>query len=239
MNFILENWGLEDHKIFINYLFTLQDKKYKEFHSKIIPGLNNVIGIRMPILRTIAKDIVKGNWKSYLTICKDQYYEELMIQALIIGIVKVDYQSFLKIFDTFVNKIDNWGICDSFCAGLKRSKLFHNDFYNYLSPYISSTNPWYIRTCLVIMLFHYIDEEHIHDILNRCDNIECDDYYVKMATAWLISICYIKYPEPTHHYLSINNKLDKWTFNKAIQKIRESRRISANTKAVLNTLKRT
>ena len=70
-----------------------------------------------------------------------------------------------------------------------------------------------------------------------CDKYTTNDYYVQMAVAWLISICYIKYPVSTTKYIE-NNKLDNFTHNKAIQKIKDSYRVSPEDKKFLNKFKR-
>lgn len=238
MDFITENWNNASYSGFLQHLFNNQDIEYKKFHSSIVPGIGQLIGIRMPILRGIAKDIAKGDWRGFLLCCRDLYYEEVMIQGLVIGLVKVEYPEFLKLVTDFTDKINNWGICDSFCSGLKSAGKYQDDFFPHLKFFLNSKNPWHIRTGLVIMIFHYMDEGHIGQILSRCDSIRCEHYYVKMANAWLISICYINFPSITLEYLAAGNKLDKWTHNKAIQKIRESRRVSPGTKAFLKTLKR-
>ena len=42
-------------------LFELQDEKYRDFHSKLIPDMEkeNIIGIRTPVLRKYAKQFAK------------------------------------------------------------------------------------------------------------------------------------------------------------------------------------
>ena len=42
-------------------LFALQDLKYKEFHAKLMPTINpeSIIGVRVPVIRTLAKDLFK------------------------------------------------------------------------------------------------------------------------------------------------------------------------------------
>lgn len=88
----------------------------------------------------------------------------------------------------------------------------------------------------MLLLDFYIDEEYLQDIFNICDSIKLDEYYVKTAISWLISICYIKYPKNTLKYLN-NNKLDKFMHNKAIQKRIDSTRVSKKEKNNLKMLK--
>ena len=38
-------------------LFELSDEKYKKLHSGLCPNTDNIIGVRLPKLREIAKEI--------------------------------------------------------------------------------------------------------------------------------------------------------------------------------------
>lgn len=91
--------------------------------------------------------------------------------------------------------------------------------------------------CFVLLLDYYIEQEYLEKIFNLCNNYNTNDYYVKMAVAWLISICYIKYPDATLDYIK-NNKLDDFTHNKVISKIKDSQRVSKEKKKYLDTLRR-
>jgi 3-methyladenine DNA glycosylase AlkD len=77
----------------------------------------------------------------------------------------------------------------------------------------------------------------VEEALKILQAIKHEDYYVKMGVAWAISIFYIKQPQLTLPLLQENN-LDDFTHNKAIQKIRESFRVSKEDQEMLNGLKR-
>lgn len=58
-------------------LQTLADSKYQEFHSSLLPGANNILGVRIPQLRTMAKEIIKKeDWRT-LSNNRYVYYEEI------------------------------------------------------------------------------------------------------------------------------------------------------------------
>ena len=84
---------------------------------------------------------------------------------------------------------------------------------------------------------YFITEEWIETVLRIYDGISHEGYYVKMAVAWAVSMCYVKFPERTRLFLE-DNHLDTFTQNKAIQKIRESYRVSREEKEDLKKLKR-
>ncbi len=218
-------------------LLSLKEESYQKFSSSLIPGVDNLIGVRIPVIRKIANRLVKESGLEYLSNANDIYFEETMLKGLMIGNLKLDIDTVLEQVELFIPKINNWSICDSFCSGLKIVRNHKIKVWDFLEKYYTSDSVYDIRFAVVLMLFHFIEEDYIDKIINVCDSITNDDYYVKMAVAWCLSICYIKFPKETHNYL-LHNNLDDVTFNKTIQKIRESFRVDKITKEELNKLKR-
>lgn len=220
-----------------NKIFELSDEKYKEFHNKLSPTSSNIIGVRMPLLRKLAKEIAKEDWREYLKTAENEYYEEIMLQGIVIGCVKVDVEERLQLIRGFIPKIDGWGICDSFCSGLKFIKSNKERVWDFLQLYLKSEQEFYVRFGVVILLDFYIDETYIIRVIHALDKIKHSGYYVKMAVAWSVSVCYIKFPEITMAYLK-NNSLDDFTYNKSLQKITESFRVNNETKLAIKRMKR-
>ena len=218
-------------------IFELADKDYKEFHSKLCPGIKNIVGVRVPILRNYAKELAKGDFRKYLGNTRNDYYEEIMLQGIVIGIAKMDVEERLKYIEKFIPKIDNWAICDTFCAGLKFTNQNKEIVWQFLQKYINSKEEFELRFAIVMLLDFYITDEYITDVIKILDNIKHEGYYVKMAIAWAISIAYIKYPNVTMQYLQKCN-LDNFTYNKALQKIIESYRVSKDDKEIIRAMKR-
>lgn len=229
-----DNWNKDDYKEFISYLFDISDSKYKEFHGSL--GVDNVIGIRIPIMREIAKEIYKGNYSEFLSLIEANYYEEITIYGFIVGNIK-ELDTSVYYLDKYKNMINNWASCDTFCASYKIVKKNKDYFFNYINENISSNNLWIRRLCFVLLLDYYVEEDYIDDIFMLCDKYNTKDYYVQMAVAWIISICFIKYKDKTINYIK-NNKLDDFTHNKSIQKIKESLRVSKEDKILVDKLKR-
>lgn len=237
MNLIQEHWTNDKYNEFINYLYSIQDIKYKEFHSNLVPNINEFIGIKIPILKKIAKEIAKGNYNEFISLNKHKLYEEKMIHGFIISNLKLSFENTIEYINDYIPYIDNWAICDSFCASLHIIKKYKIEFYKYINKKIKDNNTWTKRFCFVILLNYYLEEEYLDNIFKLCNKYNNDEYYVKMAISWLISIAYIKHKDITIKYLK-NNKLDNFTHNKAIQKIIESTRIDKLEKEKLKLLKR-
>ncbi|MDO4486550.1 MAG: DNA alkylation repair protein [Bacillota bacterium] len=224
-----------------SHIFSLQDEKYREFHSSLVPGENTIIGVRVPVMRQYARELIR-TWGDDIDGLIDEigtdYYEEIMLRGMIIGLSgKKEPEWYYKHIDRFVPEIRNWAICDVFCTGLKFTKKHLNDVYEYLQRYLSSCDEYAVRFGVVMLLDYYINEEYLDKVFMHADSIRHEGYYVKMAVAWLISICFVKFYDKTKIYMEVCN-LDDFTYNKALQKARESLRITPEQKEELNSMKR-
>lgn len=235
MNLKKDNWNKKDYKEFINYLNSLKDKKYKNFHSKLILS-DNLIGIKTPILRNIAKEISVGNYESFIKLNNHKFYEEKIIHGLIIGYIKKDFKTIINSFNSFIKYIDNWAICDICVSNMKIFSKNLETGKNEIEKYLKDSNFWINRVGIVLLLDFYINDDYIDYLIEKIKTIKSNEYYVNMALAWLISICYIKYKDKTI-VLFKEKYLDKWVHNKAIQKIIESKRINIEEKNELKKLK--
>lgn len=216
-------------------IFELADEKYKEFQGRLCPNTNNIVGVRVPVLRSYAKELAKQDWRTYLKSAQDEYYEEVMLQGMVIGLAKMPMEEKLQQIGKFVPKIDNWAICDVCCAGFKVKEK--EKLWDFILQYQASQKEFELRFMIVMILEHFVEEKYIQKILTTISSIKKEEYYVQMAVAWLLSVLYIKFPKETLAYLKRSN-LDNFTFNKAIQKMIESYRVSEEEKEMLRKLKR-
>ncbi|MNI54097.1 DNA alkylation repair enzyme [compost metagenome] len=221
----------------------MADQKYQKFATALIPNIDKdtVLGVRLSELRKIAKALLKDNWRAYLQenlrCLENEYFEEIMIQGMLIGYLKTDIEEILQYIVDYVPKINNWSVCDSFCIGLKFTNKNKDRVWSFLQKYLASTQEYELRFGVVMLLNFFVDEERIGEVLKHLDYIKHEGYYVKMAVAWALSICFIKLPEQTM-VLLLDNSLDDFTYNKALQKITESYRIDQDTKIRIRGMKR-
>ncbi|MEM1484639.1 DNA alkylation repair protein [Oscillospiraceae bacterium PP1C4] len=216
---------------------TLADPDYRQFQQKLVPGVENLLGVRIPVLRELAKELARGDWRSYLAAAREDTYEEAMLQGLVLGHVKSSLDELLPYLAAFIPKIDNWAVCDSCCAGLKITAKHREQMLAFLTPYLESEREFEVRFGAVLLMDHYVDETYIDRMLDLFDAVRHEGYYVKMAVAWALSVCYVKLPERTMAYLK-DNTLDDFTYNKALQKIIESNRVERDTKDIIRNMKR-
>ncbi len=160
-----------------------------------------------------------------------------MVARFVICELKDDIDVVLEHVEAFIQRIDNWSVCDSFCTHLKITRQHQARMWEFITSYVSSNRAYDVRFAVVMMLTYYVEPDYLDSLFNYSNEIKHDDYYVKMAIAWAISICFIKYPAETMAYLN-HNELDDFTFNKSLQKIRESTRVDMNTKVRIAQLKR-
>ena len=213
------------------------DEAYKQFHTSLVPGLTEMIGVRIPVLREIAKQAAKDDYHGFADDFNPEIYEERMIRGMMIGYANLSIEEQKTELRTFVPFINNWAVCDSCCTTYKFMKKNQEEWFSFLTPYLHSTQEYEIRFAVVCLLDFFIQENFIDRIFSCFSDIHHEGYYVKMEVAWAVSVCYVKFPKKTEAFLC-QNTLDNFTHNKAIQKIRESYRVSRDAKERLKQWKR-
>ena len=226
-----------DYKSLVEYIKTLADEPYLKMQKRLVPGEENIYGVRVPKLRMLAKQISKSNWHDYLNDAQDNSLEENMLHGLVIGYAKMNLDEQLSCLKKFIPKINNWAVCDTCCSNLKFTLKNKEPVFEFLKPYIKSKNEFDVRFAAVMLMDFYITDEYIDKVIKIYDGIKNEGYYAKMAVAWGLSVCFVKYSDITMKYLN-NNNLNDWTYNKALQKITESFRVDDDTKKIIRKMKR-
>ena len=221
-------------------LMEMADEAYLKFQQKLLNDKRRIIGIRIPLLRQYAKKLKDENSLEYwLKRIPENYYDEVLLKGVLIGLYpQMTLQEVKQYIAYYVPKITNWSLCDTFCSGLKITKKYLEDIWRVITPYLKSSKEFEVRFALVMILNYYIQEERLEEIFRIIASVKLEDYYAKMANAWLISYCFIKYYSKTLAFYQTNNTIDEWTYNKGIQKAIESYRLTEQQKKVLRNLKK-
>lgn len=217
-------------------LFELQDLDYKAFGAKLMPTVNpdTVIGVRTPALRKLAKELSKRpDIKDFLNVLPHEYYEENNLHGFIIETIK-DYSNVISEIDKFLPYVDNWATCDLMSP--KVLKKHPEELLGKIKIWINSEATYTIRFGIGMLMRFYLDENFKTEYLTLVSKIESEEYYVNMMIAWFFATALAKQYDATLPFIK-EQKLSKWTHNKAIQKAVESNRISKETKEYLKTLK--
>ena len=236
----MEEYRLEGLTI-KEHLLQLAERGNKKFTESLNPGVEHVLGIRVPDLRKLAARIAKDGWEAYLDTADTYYMEERMLQGMVLGCIRpdADIEVYLHRVTCFVWNINSWSVCDTFkFGGGKRFIEANKDrLWEYLKTWMHAEGEYEIRFGVVMAMQYFIDEEHIEELFSLYNAIRHEGYYVRMGVAWALSVCFVRFPERTLAYLK-QNTLDNFTYNKALQKIIESYRVDAGTKDVIRAMKR-
>ncbi len=220
----------------IDDLKGLSEKEYKSFHSKLIPNVNNdrVLGVSIPKLRAYSKKIYSSKEaQEFLNSLPHYYYEENNLHAFLIEQIK-DFDLCLKETERFLPYIDNWATCDSF-----RPKIFlkHKDqILKKALDWIKSDHIYTKRYGILVLMIYFLDDDFDVTYLETVSKIRSDEYYIKMMIAWYFATALTIQYNAALPFIE-NQTMDSWTHNKAIQKARESLRITSEQKEYLKTLK--
>ena len=218
------------------------EETFRVFSAGLMGKEVKMLGVRLPFLRKLSKKIAKTDGFLYLDetelSVKDSYMEEIMLYGMVIGLMQTDINVLFPYIDAYVDLIDNWSTCDSFCAGLKQTNLQKEEMWEYLQKYLTSGKEYSVRFAVVMCINYYITPEYVDTLLKIFDEIQQEAYYVKMAVAWALSICFVKFWDKTVAYMEWEeNHLDDFTYKKALQKGRESYCLTAEQKQYLKELK--
>lgn len=203
-NFKKEHWSVNEFSELNAYLKSIMDPDYLTFSKKLVNTENTIIGVRLPILQKIAKEIAKGNYREFLLGITYTTHEECLVHGLVIGNLTLADNTVDDIFtyiEAYLPKIDNWSSCDTFCSKLKITKSIRKTMFEYIKKQLYSEKAFSIRFGIVMLLDYYVQDDYVDKALFLLDTTKFNHYYVKMAIAWAYSIFFISYEEKVMLYL--------------------------------------
>lgn len=219
-------------------LKTLADGAYAAFTHKLVPTtLYPVLGVRIPVLKSIAKkDKLNDKKVNAFLNEKHFYYEEFLLHGLFLGYLTGEYKAALRALNEFLPFIDNWAICDSTAANLKNLAKYPDMLLTEIKGFLNSKHVYTVRFALVLLLDYFVKAEYFNETVKAVLSLPSGEYYIDMAASWLLSVWLVKEYDLTSPLIE-KKILPKFIQNKTIQKAVESFRISDDKKAYLKTLK--
>ena len=198
-----------------------------------------MLGIKIPEIRKFSKKILKENGfeKSYNNI-KEEYFEEIIVKGFLIAYSEKSLEEKLEYIKQYISKMDSWAMTDAFVPALNIKENELQIFWEFIMLYINSNKEFEVRFSIICMLDYYLIDSYIDNVINILDNVAHEGYYVKMAIAWTLAEIGVKYNDKLMNYLKGKNNLDKFTYNKTIQKMIESSRIDSKQKEELKIMRR-
>lgn len=215
----------------------LTDTTYLKTNKTTIPTNWPMLGVRIPEIKKLVQKIPKEEIPNYLE-TKPENHEEILARGFLIA--RLPYEEMLEYFDSQIALFDNWCTVDTFCAALRKSvKKNETDFLEHkVKPLLKSQKEFKTRTGLVCLLDLFMSEEYLSTIFESIESLkDRDEYYVKMAAAWLLAECYIKFRSKTEVFMH-KTELNDWTYKKTISKICDSYRVSIEDKDKLRKMRR-
>lgn len=225
-----ERWSAADYKEFFKYLQESGEDKYRKFSSALTPNTPQMLGVRVPILRKIAKEILKGDWRGFLALEKGNFHEEAIVEGLVMAGAKTDYAEMLENMKKFSAGIYNWAICDTVkFAGVNK---YRAGFLKDVTWFLESENPWAVRMGILHLMAYYLDSEYISDVLEKVRAVKSDFYYVQMMQAWFLATAFVKCREETLAAF-YDGGFSAEVMKMAARKIRDSYRVTENDKELV------
>ena len=217
-------------------LFEMRDEKFRDFTSKLIPGVDKelIIGVRVPEIRRLAKALSAEKKKKFISELPHKYHEENLLHGAILQLIKNDIGEFISETEKFLPYIDNWAVCD-----MSQSKLlgkYPDMVFGKACEWAKSEKTYTVRFAIDVLLQFFLDENFKSEVFSLAESIVSEEYYINMALAWFWSFELIKRYDEALPIIE-SKRLPAFVHNKAIQKARESYRISDERKEYLKTLK--
>lgn len=233
--------SVEEAEAFLQQCFVEPDITMHLRLAKI--GLNKIkrtkFGISIPELRKFARKIANTDYREFLTENNFETHELKLLHAFVIGYIKDDINALLGYFEKFVPHVDTWDICDSLCQNFKIAKKYPEAVWDFIMRYKNSHKEFESRIVSVILLSHYLNDTYTDKVIAVLDGLNTDSYYSQMGVAWAFATIMGKYPEKCLQYLKSENcHLDSKTYNKTLQKIRESFLVSNEIKQLTKFMKK-
>lgn len=216
-------------------LFCLADETYRDFNAKQIPNVDKsrIIGVRTPVLKALAKELMKSEeYKIFLNSLPHRYFEENQLHAFIIGKIS-DFDTAVFELERFLKHVDNWATCDGLV--LKAVAKEPERVLHLIDRWIKSDEVYTVRFAIGLLMRYFLDNRFNTKYSDTVAEIKSDEYYVKMMSAWYFATALAKQYNEILPYFK-DERLSKWVHNKAIQKARESFRVSDAHKCELRTM---
>ncbi len=224
-----------DYSYIIDFLNENSSEDLVEFNGKLTPNSNKFLGVKIPLLRQIAKTIDLDKRIDFILNFREEYEEDLLLKAIVIGSLNCDIKTILSIFDDFKFKVRDWMVCDILCNSFKIAKKQDEIVFDYLKSLSSYDDEFIQRIVAVMMLSHFITDKYIDECFKVLIKLNSNKYYTDMAVGWFIATAYSKFSDKTYEFLT-TKPVSKNQFRLALKKINESYRVDKINKEKVASL---
>lgn len=206
------------------------EEEYRIFEGNLLPGVDHFLGVRLPLLRRLAKELSKHDFHGYFYDTENEvYFEELMLKGMIIGYADLTFKERQNALTNFIPKINNWSVCDSSITTYKFMKKDQKKWMDFLENLLLSNDEFTLRFAVVCMKNYFLTDEWIDRVLQYVVHVRTKAYYAQMSLAWLLCEAYSAYPSKVDEIFN-NEVLDEEIQKLTYKKIRESAKFSSDIK---------
>jgi 3-methyladenine DNA glycosylase AlkD len=227
----------------VTHLRALADAgdEFRKFTERITPTGYEFLGVRIPVLRKLAKEIANGDGvDEYLERGLDgeiTIFEEVMLYGLVLAARarKMPLEEVFRRLERLIPLFDNWAHVDVVISDFKIFRKHQDEVMRRFLPFKTSGGEFTKRTFVILLKDYFLDAGHIDATLAHFTEVPQGQYYTDMAIAWALAEALVKHYDRTEPLLH-GGVFSQFVHNKAIQKARESFRITPDKKKHLNTL---
>ena len=209
------------------------NETYAAFNKRIVNTKMPVIGVRVPDLRRLARELAPDMSAadiSKLLTARNESFDYVLLCGLLITHARLDDQTAIDLTKQYLPHVDSWAHIDIF---VEKKRRFASDiWWDFALECLQSEAEFTVRYGVISLMTNFLDESHVDQVFAALRGIKYDGYYVKMALAWLYATAAVNFFELTLAELE-NEHIDAWTRNKAYQKMRESRRFTPEEQEII------
>jgi len=219
-------------------LQSASEPEYAAFQRKLCPDTARpILGVRLPQLRKLSKDLARGGWRTFLAQARRETYEETMVEGLVIAYAAAELEEKLGRLKPLLYGLDSWALTDSIAPTFRFRPQELPRVWDFAQDCLAATPTYVRRFGLILMLDYFLIPEYLPKVAQTVEDLHDDRYYVQMAAAWLLAELAVHDYDRALQTLS-SGRLDLFTQNKTIQKMRESYRFTPAQKNALIAYKR-
>ena len=210
------------------------NESYAAFNQRIVNTKMPVIGVRVPDLRRLARELAPNmsaaDISKLLLKAQNKSFDYVLLCGLLITHARLDDQTAINLTKQYLPHVDSWAHIDVFVE--KKRRFAGEVWWDFALECLQNEAEFTVRYGVISLMTNFLDESHINQVFAALRNVKHDGYYVKMALAWLYATAAVNFFELTLAELE-NENTDAWTCNKAYQKMRESRRFTPEQQTVI------
>lgn len=218
-----------------DFLEQNKNDKLADFSNSLTPGAKRLLGVNIPVLRSFAKTIDDSSRLDFIFGFREDFEEDLLLKAIVLGLLKEDIQTVLKVLDFFKDKVSDWMVCDILCNSFKIAKTKQSEVFEFLNNLANSPREFDQRIVAVMTLSHFINDNYIDKCFELIKRLDCGKYYTDMGVGWFIATAFAKFPDKTFEFLTLK-AITKEQFRLAVKKAQESLRVSKSDKIKIRAL---